>query len=99
MYIVSSSHRVSTVRSSHLEVFYKKKIFLKVSQNSQGNTCARTYFFIKKETLEQVFSCEFYEILKYTYFTEHLRVTASRQFHNLQFEIPTVIGGSYIALP
>ena len=33
--------------------------------------------FIKKETLAQVFSCEFCEIFKNTYFTEHLRMTAS----------------------
>ena len=51
-----------------------KKVFLKISQNSQGKTCARVSFliklqasaynFIKKETLAQVFSCEFREILK-----------------------------------
>ena len=33
--------------------------------------------FIKKETLAQVFSCEFYEISKNTFFTEHLWTTAS----------------------
>ena len=33
--------------------------------------------FIKKETLAQVFSCEFFEIYKNTFFTEHLRPTAS----------------------
>ena len=31
----------------------------------------------KKETLVQVFSCEFWEIFKNTFFTEHLRKTAS----------------------
>ena len=31
--------------------------------------------FIKKETLAQVFSWEFCEISKKTFFTEHLRVT------------------------
>ena len=42
-----------------------KKVFLKISQNSQENTCARVSFliklqaFIKKETLAQVFSCKF----------------------------------------
>ena len=30
-------------------------------------------FFIKKETLAHVFSCEFCEISKNTFFTEHLR--------------------------
>ena len=32
---------------------------------------------IKKETLAHVFSCEFCEISKNTFFTEHLRVTRS----------------------
>ena len=41
---------------------------------------------IKKETLAQVFHCEFYEtpilehLLQNTYFTEHLRTTASVNF-------------------
>ena len=33
--------------------------------------------FIKKETLAEVFSCEFCEFSKNTFFTEHLRTTAS----------------------
>ena len=33
--------------------------------------------FIKKETLAQVLFCEFCEIFKNTFFTEHLRTTAS----------------------
>ena len=33
--------------------------------------------FIKKETLAQVFSCEFCKISKNTFFTEHLWTTAS----------------------
>ena len=46
-----------------------KKLFLEISQNSQANICARVSFlikfqaeacsFVKKETLTQVFSCEF----------------------------------------
>ena len=36
--------------------------------------------FIKKETLAQVFSCEFYEIFKNALFTEHLWATASDFF-------------------
>ena len=32
---------------------------------------------LKKETLVQVFSCEFREISKNTFFTKHLRTTAS----------------------
>ena len=51
-----------------------KKLFLDISQNSQGKTCARVSFFkklqdepcnfIKKETPARVFSCEFCEISK-----------------------------------
>ena len=65
-------------------MLYKKKVFLEISQNSQENTFARVSFlikffliyFIKTETLAQVFSCEFCKILKKTFFTEHLRATA-----------------------
>ena len=50
-----------------------KKVFFKISQNSQENTCVRAYFnFIKKETMAHVFSCEFYRILKNIFFKEHL---------------------------
>ena len=58
-----------------------KNLFLKFSQNSQENTCAVVSFLIKK-TLSQVFSCEFSEIFKNTFFTEHLLVTVSL-FHNI----------------
>ena len=66
-----------------------------MSQNSQENTCVRVscfnkvalqaeaYNFIKKEVLAQVFSCEFYETSKNTFFTEHLWSTASEKFHVL----------------
>ena len=35
--------------------------------------------FIKKDTLTQVFSCEFCEISKNIFFTEHFRTTASER--------------------
>ena len=62
-----------------------KKVFLeRCSQNSQENACVRDSILIKlhsqgckKETLAQVFSCEFSKISKNTFFTEHLRTTAS----------------------
>ena len=53
-----------------------KIMFLKILQNSQENTCV-AWSFIKKETLANVFSCEFCEISKNTFFTEQLRATAS----------------------
>ena len=47
-------------------------MFLEISKNSQENICARVSFLIKlqalqlysKETLAQVFSCDFFEISK-----------------------------------
>ena len=61
-----------------------KKVFLDMSPNSQENTCARDSFlvklqayFIKKESLAQVFSCAFCENSENTFFTEHLRTAAS----------------------
>ena len=64
---------------------FVKKVFLKISQNLQANTCARVSFliklqaeaeacnFIKKEILTQVFSFEFCEIFKNIFFIAHLR--------------------------
>ena len=64
-----------------------KKLFLKIFQSSQENTCARVSFliklqaeacnFIKKETLVQVFSCEFWEISKNTFSHRTRPVAAS----------------------
>ena len=50
-----------------------EKIFLKISQNSKENTCARisrpqACNFIKKETLAQVLSFEFCKISQNTFF-------------------------------
>ena len=54
-------------------------MFLKISQTSQENTCARVSFLkkLQKETLAQVFSCEFCEIVRNTFFIEHDWTTAS----------------------
>ena len=62
-----------------------KKVFLEISQNSQENICARVSFliklqacnFFKKETLAQMFSCEFWEISKNTFFYRTSPVAAS----------------------
>ena len=64
------------------EVFCKKKVFLEILQNSQEK---QRLFFNKvagfRQTLVQVFSCEFCEISKKTFFTEHLSATASDISH------------------
>ena len=60
-------------------------MFLEISQNSQKNTCARVSLVIKlqasnvikEDILAQVFSCEFCEVLKNIFLTEHLWATAS----------------------
>ena len=57
-----------------------EKVFLEISQNSQENACPRVSFlinFIKKETLAQVFSHEFSEISKKTFFYGTPPVAAS----------------------
>ena len=69
----------------------QENVFLEILQNSQENTCTRVSFliklqanFIKKETLAQVFPCEFCEISQSTFFAEHLLATASElcKFHS-----------------
>ena len=70
--------RIYNIEKHPPEVFYKKKVVLKISQNSQENTCARVSFLIKTKTLAQVFPCEFCEILKNAFCTEHLLETASQ---------------------
>ena len=61
-----------------------KKMFLKVLQNWQENTCVRVSAcnFSKKETLAQVFSCEFYEISKSTFSYKTLPLAASNMFYS-----------------
>ena len=76
--LTPTSTRCFISRSSRSEIFCKKDV-LRISQNSQEDACARVSFlinlqepawnFIKKETLAQVFSCEFCEN---TFFIEHL---------------------------
>ena len=57
-----------------------KKVFWEISQNSRENACARVSFLIKiikKETLAQVYICEFCEISKNTFFHRTPLVAAS----------------------
>ena len=58
------------------EVFYEKRCSSKICKIHGKATVAESPF-IRKETLAQVFSCEFCKISKNTFFTEHLRATAS----------------------
>ena len=55
-------------------------VFLEISQNSQENTWARDPFLKLQaliETLAQAFSCEFSEISKNAFLTEHVWATVS----------------------
>ena len=81
MFSVFTSKKVFYKRKAVAQTCSVKKVFLEISQNSQENTCARVSFliaacnFIKKETLAQVFPCEFCKISKNNFFTEHFWVT------------------------
>ena len=63
---------------------FLKRIFLTTTSRSSHQKCSvKKGNVIKKETLAQVFSCEFCETSKNTFFTEHLWATASEyQRHN-----------------
>ena len=63
MHITAIGYLLSLPEAATGGVLYKK-VFLKISQNSQENTCFTNTF-------------EFYEIFKNTVSTEHLRATAS----------------------
>ena len=56
-----------------------EKVFLKISQTSQENTCVGVFFYevFKKETPTRLLSCEVCETFKNTYFEENLRRAAS----------------------
>ena len=58
----------------------RKIVDIKVTKPSKfkvANFNLQARNFIKKESLAQVFSCEFCEISKNTFFTEHLRTATS----------------------
>ena len=69
-------------RSSRSDVFCEKGVLRNFAEFTGKHLCHSLFFnkvaggacnFIKKETLAQMFSCEFCEISKNTFFTEHLR--------------------------
>ena len=88
-WVTSQIKKWKIFRSSHPKVLCNK-MFLKIPQNSQESIFDRVAFliklqakacnFIKKETLAQLFSCEFWEIFKNTFFNRTLPMAA---FKNL----------------
>ena len=70
-----SSRRRCSVRKNvlgNLAKFTAKHLYQNLFFNKVMEACN----FIKKETLAQVFSCQFSKISKNTFFTEHLQATA-----------------------
>ena len=67
--------------SSHKKCSVKKGVLKNFAKFSGQHLCQSLFFhkvsgpstFLQKETLAKVFSCEFFEIFKNTFFTEHLR--------------------------
>ena len=83
-------------RSSHQRCSVKKGVLRNFAKCTGKHLCQRLFFnkvtglsplltglsnFIKKEALAQVFSCEFCEIFKNTYFYRTPLVAASDHFH------------------
>ena len=62
-------------KSSRPETFCKKDALKNLAKFTGKHLCQS--LFLKKETLAQVFFCEFCEIFKNTFFTEYLLATAS----------------------
>ena len=73
-------------RSSHQRWSVKKSVIRNFTKFTGKHLRQSLFFnkknnFFKKETLTQVFSCEFCEISKNTFSIEHLRTTASGLLH------------------
>ena len=72
-------------------------MFLKILQIHRKTTVLESLLeacnFIKKETLAQVLSSQFCEIFQNTFFTEHLRTTASA-FWRLDLTVLRISTGS-----
>ena len=74
-----------TYRDSHSQIFYKIGALKNLPKFIEKDL-RRSYFLIKlkvgnlqlyqKESLAQMFSCEFWKTYKNTFFKKHLRVTA-----------------------
>ena len=86
---------ISQFRRGHRRRSVKKGVLSNFSKFKGKHLCQclgqpRPATSLKKETLEQVFSCEFCVIYKGTFFTEHLRTTASNN------SIPVTFSGCLI---
>ena len=68
----------SSYRTSHWRCSMKTGVFKNFAKFTVKHLCQSLFFnnAASQETVVQVFSCEFWEIFKNTFFTEHRRVTA-----------------------
>ena len=85
-YMVTDRYFIPNIwigRSSRPEVFCKKRVLRNLTKITGKHLCQSlflrpyAYSFFKKQTLTHVFSCEFCQISKNTFFTEHLWTAAS----------------------
>ena len=87
-------NRTITNRSSHQRCSVRKSV---LRNSTKGKHLCQSLLqaarnFIKNETLAQVFSCEFCEISKNTFFTEHLLTTA------LSLSVSRLMKNTYLTL-
>ena len=68
---------VLSYRSSRQKCSVRKGVLGNFTKFTGKHLCQSLFFNKVAETLAQVFSCEFCQISKNTFFTEHLRATAS----------------------
>ena len=75
---VLRSLNTNKARSSHLRCSVKKGVLRDFAKFTGKHLCQRLFFNkVKKRSLTHVFSCQFCEISKNTFFIEHFRTTAS----------------------
>ena len=92
--IYTNTDFAESIRNSHQRYFVRKGALRNFAKFTGKHFCQSLFFnkvavfcnFIKKETLAQVFSCEFCEISKDTSFTELLWATASRVCNNISMK-------------
>ena len=80
-------HLQRSNRSSRWRCSVKEGVLGNFAKFTGKHLCQRLFFkkvagqacnFIKKDSLAQVFSCDFCEISKNTFFTKHIQTTASK---------------------
>ena len=78
----SGFYILCSLRSSRPEVFCRKSVLRNFAKFTGKHLC-QSFLFIKKETMEQLFSCEFCEISKGK---DTLWNFSFRAFHEIQFQ-------------